>query len=124
MILRTQLHYKVIRSLETMEDIRSNFPDGKADEFNWFFASTSGAHGTYTTIDQIEKSWDLSPDDENYRRSLTVLIVHPRLCVLKFGEVEIRQRDDITFLRGLVSSTIEAIKESQKGNYNDGNPGC
>ena len=37
-------HY-AISKLESIEDIRNFFPEGKADGMNWFVASTSGIHG-------------------------------------------------------------------------------
>lgn len=39
-----------------MEYIKLFFPEGECDEMNLIFFSTSGIHGSYVTIEDIEKS--------------------------------------------------------------------
>jgi len=99
-------YYKVLHSLKSLEDLKKVFPDGKADEYNWCFLSTSGVHGLCTTLDDIEEF----PED------ITVLVVHPRLVCLRYGNIQIISKDDVEWLRGLVRSTIDAVGESQMGN--------
>jgi hypothetical protein len=99
-------HYKLY-PISSVHDVREIFPDGKADLMNWFFLSTSGVHGSYATLD------DLYTGD--YGGSITMLVVQPRLVVVRYGEVEV-EKDDIPFLRGLVTSTIQAVAQSQEGN--------
>jgi len=105
-------HYKVFESIKSMADIREVFPTGEANELNWCFLSTSGVHGSYATLDGIHE-----PDEgEEPFRHITVLIVQPRLVVLRCGNVNVETDEDEQFLRRLVASSIEAVKESQKGN--------
>lgn len=109
-------HYAVHESLKTIDDVKAHFPDGKADARNWFVASTSGVHGTYDTLDDIEYG-----KDGHFPTHLTVLIIHPRTVVLKFGVIEVHQ-DDIAYLRGLIGSTLGAIAASQWGNLPANHP--
>lgn len=102
-----------------MQEIRELFPNGIADELNWLFVGTSGVHGSYNKIDDVEyilRGED--PEEEplpNGRALITVLIVHPRRCVLRWGEVQVNM-EDLNYLRKLVRSTIENIQFSQGGN--------
>lgn len=106
---KNRAHYNIYRRVN-MEDLRSLFPDGKADEMNLCLFSTSGVHGTYTTIEQIEESLLKYGDDAEFGEDdapedwipphLTVLVIHPRLVCLKYGEVIVR-KDDLDFLKGL-----------------------
>jgi len=102
-------HYNIYRRVN-MEDLRSLFPDGKADEMNLCLFSTSGVHGSYITIEQIEESLLKYGDDAEFGEDdapedwipphLTVLVIHPRLVCMKYGEVIVR-KDDLDFLKGL-----------------------
>jgi len=102
-------HYS-IGKLESIDSIRTIFPDGKADDLNWLLLSTSGVHGSYCSIDHVEEEWD--DDGGNY---ITALVVRPRLVCLQYGEIEIEKKD-IPYLRGLVASTLEQIPKTQEGN--------
>ena len=44
-----------------------------------------------------------------------MLIVHPRICIMRYGNVEC-EPEDVPWLRRLVSSTLEGIAKSQKEN--------
>lgn len=109
-------HYKV-SEIKSIKDIKSIFPDGKANVLNWFFASTSGIHGSGATLDDIEKyfGWNGEEPLEVEDNYLTVLVVQPRLCVLRYGAFEI-QPEDLEYLRELVRSTLSAVRQSQLGN--------
>jgi len=110
--------YKTIE-IRTMQEIRDLFPNGIADERNWIFLSTGGIHGSDNTI--IDAEYILrgeDPDEEplsNGRTLITVLIVHPATCVLRWGEVQVNM-DDLNYLRKLVRSSIDSIHYSQGGN--------
>lgn len=113
-------HYNQFQIRGGVPALRSFFPTGKADEMNFVLFSTSGVHGTYTTIEQIEESltkYGVNPsfdgDDwpDDYRgNELTVLIVQPRICCLRYGTVDVAL-EDIPFLKGLrASSAVEMVK--------------
>jgi len=115
-------HYKNFENLKTIEDIKKHFPDGKCNEMNLFMASTSGVHGSYTTLDDIQKCYDKGCNCEEYDGfeghdfTLTVMIFHPRLVCIKYGNIEVAEKD-IPYLRGLVASSVDAFDESQTGNF-------
>jgi hypothetical protein len=92
-----------------MKMLRELFPDGEANEYNMVLFSTSGVHGTYLTIEEIESGLRKHGDDPQFNsdwpddyhgNSLTVLIVHPRICTLRHGNVEVTLAD-IPFLKKL-----------------------
>ena len=120
-------HYSVC-SLDDIDDLKRIFPEGKCNTLNWFYLSTSGVHGSYTTLDDIEKGWDIvkkegwdeEVDDwpEGYcGRDITVGVLMPRMAKVIYGNIELETRDDIRWLRELLNSSIEAIVESQEGNF-------
>lgn len=100
-------HY-TIDNLKNIDQVKEIFEDGP-DEMNWLFLSTSGVHGSYETLDDIEA------DDDNTEHYITMLVVHPRMVWCKYGHLKI-ERKDIPWLRVMVTKTIEAVKDSQQGN--------
>lgn len=115
-------HYNsfYIKDETGMEMLRQWFPDGEANEFNQVLFSTSGVHGTYQTIEEIEASLlkygdNAEFEDEEYPDDyklpeLTVVIIQPRLCTMRHGNVKVRF-GDIQFLKTLrQSSWDEFIK--------------
>ncbi|MFI5405130.1 MAG: hypothetical protein ACHQ1D_01315 [Nitrososphaerales archaeon] len=108
-----------IKEIRSVQEIYTMFPNGIADSRNWIFLSTGGVHGTDNTIDDAEyilRGEDLDEEPlPNGRTLITVLIVQPTACVLLWGEVQVNM-DDLTYLRGLVRSTIINIHNSQGGN--------
>lgn len=105
-------HYTVNETIQTIDDLRAMFPSGEADELNWCFLSTSGVHGSYTSLDDIAAGPDEDGYEDNY---VTVLVVAPRMIRCNYGHIEISVHD-IPWLRRLVSSTLEAVAKSQRGN--------
>lgn len=105
-----------------MAGLREMFPDGDANELNFVLFSTSGVHGTYTTIEEIEQSLMeygqrpafLSDGDEGeipddwHGTSLTVTIYHPRIIGVGYGNVEV-SIEDIPFLKKLRESSWQAV---------------
>lgn len=81
--------------------LKARFPDGKADELNFVMFSTSGVHGSYLTIEDIEAA----PNECEY---LTVLVVQPRTVTLYYGEIRVRS-EDIPWLKKLRQSSWEAV---------------
>ena len=101
-------HYEV-QKLSTMAEVRELFPDDKADSLNWCLLSTSGVHGSYQSLDDVFSD---AEEDDLY---ITVLVIQPRLVILRYGLLKITP-EDATFLRGLVATTLEAIPPTQEGN--------
>lgn len=102
-----QGHY-TIGEIENMAHLRANFGSKTDYELNWLFCGTSGIHGSYRTLDDLE-------DEDIFPASLTVLIVRPRVCVLLCGLIEV-DKVDIPFIRNVVSDTLDAIESTQYPN--------
>ena len=101
-----------------MAGLRAMFPDGEANDMNFVLFSTSGVHGSYITIEDIEAciakygdepefSDDDYPDDY-CGRSLTFLIVQPRIVCMRYGNARVTAAD-IPYLKKLRASSIEAV---------------
>jgi hypothetical protein len=99
-----------------------------ADEMNFALFSTSGVHGTYTTIEEIElslskygpapeflkdESEQTMPDDW-YGNSLTVTVYHPRIIGVGYGNVRV-ELSDIPFLKALRRSSWRAVQKIGRG---------
>lgn len=99
------------QQLEGIEQLKSIFPDGEADERNWCVLSTSGVHGFYTTLDDLEQEYKNGNED----LSVTVLVIMPRLVSMLYGHINITL-DDVPYLRKLVSSSLKYMCKSQENN--------
>lgn len=106
--------YSVTHGME-MEALKLIFPDGEANDLNFILFSTSGVHGNYSTIEEIEECLkkygdDYEPkDDDDYSVHLTGLIIQPRLvCMRYFGEMRVKLKD-ISFLKKLRDSSFKQI---------------
>jgi hypothetical protein len=89
-----------------MSVLRELFPDGKADTLNVVLFSTSGVHGHYGTIEDAEnthRNGGEGPDD------VTFVIVHPRMCTLRYGNAAPECAADFDFLKKLRASSIEEV---------------
>lgn len=108
-------HYNIYANV-TMENTRAIFPKWQADEYNICVFSTSGIHGTYTTIEDIEASFkkygenakfeDGEEPDDWESGYLTVLIFHPRIVCMRYGHMKISMAD-IPGLRKLRKSSAK-----------------
>ena len=102
-------HYSVMciaDGEDEMEALKMMFPEGTADDLNVVLFSTSGVHGTYTTIEEIEETLHKTVLEAwEDPTTLTFLIVHPRLVALRYGTVTPKTQDDIDFLKRLRSSS-------------------
>ena len=106
--------------------LRQMFPDGEADDLNFCLFSTSGVHGMYTTIEEIEQEMDAhaawcqakldgkAAGEEPYVSEITFLVVHPRLVCLRWGNAKIYCRADIEFLKKLRASSWAAVQTRGK----------
>ncbi len=124
-------HYKVnpfdedhtISSPPTeMDKIRESFTDDTPFELNWLFLGTSGIHSWYGTLDDCEEKLKHVGEINEYQElveapTITLLIIHPRVCCIQYGNIVIRTQEDIDFLRKYCTKTIQCIvNESQYGN--------
>jgi hypothetical protein len=117
-IMHENIYYKAIklRGTTVKEALRPIFGEGTDYTLNWLFLSTSGVHGTYTTLDK-NLAWDERQNviPHPWPREVTCLVVHPRTCTLRWGELQYDE-DDETWLREVVGKTLAGVAESQAGN--------
>jgi hypothetical protein len=111
----TGLNWKVMRveCEAAMELLRSIFPDATADERNFVLFSTSGIHGSYLTIEDIE----IEGTDSDHQ--LTFLIVRPRIVALQYGNCVAGNPEDIAFLKQLRSSSWDAVSRIGRDHSKD-----
>jgi hypothetical protein len=96
-----------------MEALKQIFPDAKADELNFALFSTSGVHGTYNTIEESEQHLN-NPENEDLFGEITFVIVHPRLCCLRYGNCNPQNIGDIEYLKSLRKSSYEVVQKIGK----------
>lgn len=110
---REGAHYNIygVRADEAMALLRSIFPNGEADDLNFCLFSTSGVHGSYSKIEEMEGP----PDEDGYiPDEVTFLIVHPRLVCMRYGNVRPSGPEDIAFLKKLRASSWAAVQRIGK----------
>jgi hypothetical protein len=90
-----------------MEALRQLFPDGEADEMNAVLFSTSGAHGTYLTIEDVEQA--MQDADYEGPHHVTFCVIQPRIVCMRYGNAEPRTAEDIEFLKKLRASSLRAL---------------
>jgi hypothetical protein len=103
-------HYSVfgLRNADYgIEALRRIFPDGRADSMNFVLFSTSGIHGTYSTIEEC----DPSIPEEDRSDDVTFLVVHPRIVCLKYGNCKPETPEDFAFLKKLRESSYAAVAQ-------------
>jgi hypothetical protein len=86
-----------------MAVLRNMFPSGSADERNFVLFSTSGIHGSYSSIEDVAASLET---DEPER--LTVLVIQPRTVRMLYGAIDIAAAD-VPFLLNLRASSKAVI---------------
>lgn len=110
--------YPHVVEITTMREVKKSFEPGYDPNLNWLFVGTSALYGSSLSLDEIE---EILLDESEYseavngRYYVTILILHGRIPVIKYGEV-LASLEDIEWLRGVVRRTIIAIKESQDRN--------
>jgi hypothetical protein len=123
---RTGAHYNMWSISDGgVAGLRMMFPEGKANDMNFALFSTSGVHGTYTTIEEIEASLlkygadpEFLKDDDLEEKipedwagtSLTVAVYHPRIIGVGYGNVEVKL-EDIPFLKRLRETSWAAVQK-------------
>lgn len=114
-----------VAQLQTIEEVKELIVTADK-QMNWLVLSTSGVHGTYATLDQIEQNMIEDDEDPHYQERaldengnimyfITVLIIQPRRCTTYYGHVQI-QRTDIPWLRQAVTESLAGIERSQREN--------
>lgn len=88
-----------------MHALREIFPKGEANELNFVLFSTSGVHGSYVLIENLEKE----PEDDP--PWLTFLVVHPRIVCLRYGEVRLDSPEDFAYVKKLRASSLAAVAQ-------------
>ncbi len=113
-------HYNSYYIMSGMDALRVIFPEGQADEMNFCLFSTSGVHGSYTTIEEIESGLQKYGDNPGFRSGgddwpddwhgteLTVVIVQPRVCTMRHGTVRVRLAD-IPYLKKLRETSWQVV---------------
>jgi hypothetical protein len=104
-------HYAV-HTDKAMQMFREYFPEGMCDDMNLVFFSTSGVHGTYNTIEEVEETiragFPESTDDKYYPDELTFVYLRPRLCTIYYGLVKPQTMEDIYLLKSLRETSWES----------------
>ena len=102
-------HYKVSSGSDKdaggMEALHAFFPDCSPNYMNFVLFSTSGMHGSHTTIEDIERDMALSDqeigDPDERCSTLTYLVVQPRLVAHTYGNCQPQNQADIDWLKQL-----------------------
>ena len=94
-------HYKILEldDRDGMDMLRALFPTGEATEYEFCLFGTSGIHGAYANIDDVE-----SGESDH----LTVLVVSHRIVTLRYGHISVTP-DDVPWLRGLQNSSRNQV---------------
>lgn len=95
-------HYNIfaVKEEEAMDLLRRFFPKGEANDLNFVLFSTSGVHGSYTTIEEARRG----------KCAVTFVIVQPRLVCMRYGNVAPKTDDDWAFLKKLRASSWAAVQ--------------
>ena len=88
---------------------RENFPN----EMNFFIPSTSGVHGSYCTLNEIEENIKNKTND--YTPALTIMLFKPRIVQVIYGSVLVDE-EDIPKLREIISKSWECLQVYYDGN--------
>lgn len=86
--------------------LRQLFPTGEANAENFVLFSTSGVHGTYDTIEDVEARMKEKGSAFN---SLTFLVIQPRIVSMRYGRAYPETDDDFAFLKRLRETTLQAV---------------
>lgn len=92
-----------------MQALRQLFFNGEANELNFCIFSTSGIHGSYATIEDVET--DLQRIERHGAHTVTFCVIQPRIVCVRYGVAEPRTADDISFLKKLRFSSLHAVSK-------------
>lgn len=119
------MHYSIIpiRGTDGMAELLTMFPEGKADSMNMVLFSTSGVHGSYTTLEEAEawvamdettKRTENSGEDPDEFMDVTVLILQPRRVSMRYGVCTPRTPEDFAYLKRLRESSWNELQQIGK----------
>lgn len=97
--------FKCTNEADGMIALRTFFPYAKADTGNFCLFSTSGTHGSYLSIEDVENHL---PDEP---LSVTFVIVQPRIINMSYGNCLPRTVDDFVFLKKLRQSSWDIVQQ-------------
>ncbi len=98
------VYYSVLRLTgDGMAALRELFPNGQADDLNAVLFSTSGIHGSYCTIEDVERGGEGAPSN------VTFVVIQPRIVCMRYGNVEPRTPEDFAFLKRLRETSAQAL---------------
>lgn len=95
-----------IPSEDGIEFLKQVFPDGQADELNFVLFSTSGIHGSYMTIEDVEE-YMKRPDSFGIG-AITFIVCKPRVLSFHYCEATVTL-SDIPYLKKLRKTSHEAV---------------
>lgn len=104
---------------ETVKEV-TNFRDVAAimkEEGNWLFVGTGGWHGTSMSLDDCVRI--LKGEDDKWLPGgayVTVFIVNPARVTLRWGEIKLKNQNEVDYLRSKIKETLLEIEDSQTGN--------
>lgn len=108
-------HYNIFRFKNEMRsgELLDWVGDSKPDEMNFWLFSTSGVHGTYIELEKIEIAWGItdSENEEYVGRSVTLLLIQPRIVSMTYGSVEIESLAHLNRLKELRSLSLNAVQK-------------
>jgi hypothetical protein len=105
--------YEVVNELTSFRDVAALLKTNNS----WVFLGTGGWHGTSMSLDDCDSI--LRGDHEKWLPGgayITVFIIDPAKVSVKWGEIHLRNLNEVEYLREKVAETLEKIKESQQNN--------
>ena len=98
--IKMPAHYS-INKIATLADLLACFPTGEADDLNFVMFGTSGIHGFYGSIAEVESGAD---------DAITVLVIQPRIVAMRYGHIKVG-KEDAPALRKLAESTAKVLRQ-------------
>lgn len=107
--------------------LKELFGKDECDDLNFLLLGTSGVHGSYTKLNELEEStkkygfgrWtdeeNDPPDDRHYSPEITFVVVQPRLVCIRFGNALLRSQEDIDWLRKVARTVTPAVESIMQG---------
>lgn len=97
-------YYGVMKLVgDGMLALRELFPEGEANDLNFVLFSTSGVHGTYWLIEEVEVGGEDAPSD------VTFVVIQPRIVGMRYGNCTPETPEDFAFLKQLRASSHKAM---------------
>lgn len=109
------MSYEIIKELITFRDVVNHYKE--EGEGSWLFLSTEGFHGSDWTLADCERI--LKDEDKDFTPQgayITVLILDPKAVSLKWGNVKLKNLQEVEWLRKRVKETLDKITKAQEAN--------